>query len=109
MRTPFSPLVFCCFVCCGRGFIDPRDGDIGQTRPFCAVLPIYCTVDAGTVGTCTGSFSLGCQTSNTTAEKRQIHRVTAHSSVLWRGQVEQERGARATLHGSEGRRDGTPP
>ena len=28
-----------------------------HTRPFWAVLPICCTVDAGEVGTCTGSFS----------------------------------------------------
>ena len=27
VRTPFNSHVFCCFVCCGMGFIDPRNGD----------------------------------------------------------------------------------
>ena len=86
LRTPFSPRVFCCFICCGRGFINPYEGDnrSDQTILHSSTQLLHSGYwAAGTVGTCTGSFSLGCQTSNTTTEERQIHMATAYSNVLW--------------------------
>ena len=70
VRTPSVPMFFVGLSIVEGGSSTLAMETIGQTIPFYAVLPIYCTLDAGTVGTCTGSFSLGCQTNNTTAEER---------------------------------------